>query len=167
MGAVFAHGIRTGVYEFVRSGLGQLQDKGLVPLSDVQIQVRTENHLSAYTAPNSGCVPHTRRYREHRHCRPTPPVCFSGKGVGLASQGLASGVGTLLGTCVRIPHEVLKQRLQCGQYTNVNAALMGTLKSEGVPGLFRGSFATLGREVPCPLEPSIIASHARCRSPCR
>jgi hypothetical protein len=40
MGAVFAHGIRTGVYEFVQSGLGQLQDKGLVPISDVQIQVR-------------------------------------------------------------------------------------------------------------------------------
>ena len=56
-------------------------------------------------------------------------------------------MGTLLGTCVRIPHEVLKQRLQCGQYTNVNAALMGTVKAEGVPGLFRGSIATLGREV--------------------
>ena len=27
-------------------------------------------------------------------------------------QGLASGVGTVLGTCVRIPCEVLKQRLQ-------------------------------------------------------
>jgi hypothetical protein len=39
MGAVFAHGIRTGVYEFVQSGLGQLQDKGLAPVTDVQIQV--------------------------------------------------------------------------------------------------------------------------------
>jgi hypothetical protein len=27
-------------------------------------------------------------------------------------QGLASGVGTVLGTCIRIPCEVLKQRLQ-------------------------------------------------------
>ena len=31
---------------------------------------------------------------------------------GAQMQGLASGVGTVLGTCVRIPCEVLKQRLQ-------------------------------------------------------
>eukprot|EP00241_Pyramimonas_parkeae_P001226 CAMPEP_0114246222 /NCGR_PEP_ID=MMETSP0058-20121206/12338_1 /TAXON_ID=36894 /ORGANISM="Pyramimonas parkeae, CCMP726" /LENGTH=568 /DNA_ID=CAMNT_0001359375 /DNA_START=363 /DNA_END=2069 /DNA_ORIENTATION=+ len=63
-------------------------------------------------------------------------------------QGFASGVGTLIGTAVRIPNEVLKQRLQCGQYSNVKAALGGVLKEEGARGLFRGTAATLGREVP-------------------
>uniref|UniRef100_A0A7S0RE80 EF-hand domain-containing protein n=1 Tax=Pyramimonas obovata TaxID=1411642 RepID=A0A7S0RE80_9CHLO len=66
----------------------------------------------------------------------------------LQVQGFASGVGTLFGTAVRIPHEVLKQRLQCGQYDNVRAALGGVLASEGPRGLFRGTAATVGREVP-------------------
>ena len=57
-------------------------------------------------------------------------------------------MGTLFGTAVRIPHEVLKQRLQCGQYANVRAALSGVLQAEGVRGLFRGTAATVGREVP-------------------
>jgi hypothetical protein len=32
-------------------------------------------------------------------------------------QGLASGVGTVLGTCIRIPCEVLKQRLQARSHS--------------------------------------------------
>jgi hypothetical protein len=57
MGAVFAHGIRTGVYEFVQSGLGQLQDKGLAPVTDVQIQVapRPLSFLVCARHPH-GCV---------------------------------------------------------------------------------------------------------------
>ena len=34
-------------------------------------------------------------------------------------QGLASGMGTFLGTCIRIPCEVLKQRLQTGKHPNM------------------------------------------------
>lgn len=44
-----------------------------------------------------------------------------------------AGVGTLIGTAVRIPNEVLKQRLQCGQYSNVKAALGGVLKEVSAP----------------------------------
>jgi hypothetical protein len=32
----------------------------------------------------------------------------------LQVQGIASGAGTVIGTCIRIPCEVLKQRLQVG-----------------------------------------------------
>jgi Mitochondrial carrier protein len=63
-------------------------------------------------------------------------------------QGLASGVGTFLGTCIRIPCEVLKQRLQVGRYDNVVEAAMKATELEGVRGLFRGTTATLAREVP-------------------
>ena len=63
-------------------------------------------------------------------------------------QGLASGIGTALGTCLRIPNEVLKQRLQAGQYPNVGVAVRSVLRSEGPRGLFRGSGVTLAREIP-------------------
>lgn len=63
-------------------------------------------------------------------------------------QGLASGVGTFLGTCIRIPCEVLKQRLQVGRYDNVLEAARNATELEGVRGLFRGTTATLAREVP-------------------
>lgn len=44
----------------------------------------------------------------------------------LQMQALASGVGTVLGTIVRIPCEVLKQRLQVGHHTTLTALTMGT-----------------------------------------
>lgn len=49
----------------------------------------------------------------------------------LQMQGLASGVGTLLGTAFRIPCEVLKQRLQVGQHDSVQEALSTALKVDG------------------------------------
>ncbi|MQM02613.1 hypothetical protein Taro_035379 [Colocasia esculenta] len=55
---------------------------------------------------------------------------------------------TILGTAVRIPCEVLKQRLQAGIFDNVGEAIVGTLHQDGVKGFFRGTGATLCREVP-------------------
>lgn len=49
-------------------------------------------------------------------------------------QGLASGAGTLLGTGIRIPSEVLKQRLQIGQHDNFRQAFNVALKADGVKG---------------------------------
>lgn len=66
----------------------------------------------------------------------------------LQIQGLASGVGTVFGTCIRIPCEVMKQRLQIGRYDNVVEAARSATATEGVSGLFRGTAALLGREVP-------------------
>ncbi|KAK9907446.1 hypothetical protein WJX75_003901 [Coccomyxa subellipsoidea] len=66
----------------------------------------------------------------------------------LQMQGLASGVGTVLGTCIRIPCEVLKQRLQVGRHDHVLDALKVATQTEGVRGLFRGTPALLSREVP-------------------
>ncbi|EIE27152.1 mitochondrial carrier [Coccomyxa subellipsoidea C-169] len=66
----------------------------------------------------------------------------------LQMQGLASGVGTVLGTCIRIPCEVLKQRLQVGRHDHVLDALRVATQTEGVRGLFRGTGALLSREVP-------------------
>ncbi|XP_022745221.1 uncharacterized protein LOC111295762 [Durio zibethinus] len=63
-------------------------------------------------------------------------------------QSMASFCSTFLGTAVRIPCEVLKQRLQAGLFDNVGEALVGTWHQDGLKGFFRGTGATLCREVP-------------------
>ncbi|XP_068636428.1 calcium-dependent mitochondrial ATP-magnesium/phosphate carrier protein 2-like [Aristolochia californica] len=63
-------------------------------------------------------------------------------------QTLASFCSTILGTAVRIPCEVLKQRLQAGIFDNVGEAIVGTIRVDGFKGFFRGTGATLCREVP-------------------
>ncbi|XP_078445123.1 uncharacterized protein LOC144714278 [Wolffia australiana] len=63
-------------------------------------------------------------------------------------QSLASFCSTILGTAVRIPCEVLKQRLQAGIFDNVGEAIVGTFQNDGIRGFFRGTGATLCREVP-------------------
>ncbi|XVE75332.1 hypothetical protein DITRI_Ditri12bG0086000 [Diplodiscus trichospermus] len=63
-------------------------------------------------------------------------------------QSMASFCSTFLGTAVRIPCEVLKQRLQAGLFDNVGEALIGTWQQDGLKGFFRGTGATLCREVP-------------------
>ncbi|KAK7343837.1 hypothetical protein VNO77_12890 [Canavalia gladiata] len=66
----------------------------------------------------------------------------------LQVQSVASFCSTFLGTAVRIPCEVLKQRLQAGLFDNVGEALVGTWQQDGLRGFFRGTGATLCREVP-------------------
>eukprot|EP01023_Acetabularia_acetabulum_P007399 TRINITY_DN1319_c0_g1_i1.p1 TRINITY_DN1319_c0_g1~~TRINITY_DN1319_c0_g1_i1.p1 ORF type:complete len:468 (-),score=93.66 TRINITY_DN1319_c0_g1_i1:178-1581(-) len=71
-----------------------------------------------------------------------------GPGAELQIQGLSSFIGTLLGTCLRIPCEVLKQRLQVGLHGNVGEAVNIAVKTDGWRGLFKGTAATMSREVP-------------------
>ncbi|KAL0303036.1 UNVERIFIED_CONTAM: putative S-adenosylmethionine carrier 2, chloroplastic [Sesamum radiatum] len=66
----------------------------------------------------------------------------------LQVQTVASFCSTFLGTAVRIPCEVLKQRLQAGLFENVGEAILGTWQQDGLRGFFRGTGATLCREVP-------------------
>ncbi|KAF3963679.1 hypothetical protein CMV_011954 [Castanea mollissima] len=63
-------------------------------------------------------------------------------------QSLSSFCSTVLGTAVRIPCEVLKQRLQAGLFDNVGEAIVGTWQQDGLKGFFRGTGATLCGEVP-------------------
>ncbi|XP_073123836.1 uncharacterized protein [Henckelia pumila] len=66
----------------------------------------------------------------------------------LQVQSIASFFSTFLGTAVRIPMEVMKQRLQAGLFSNVGEAIVGTWQQDGLGGFFRGTGATLFREVP-------------------
>ncbi|XP_074368341.1 S-adenosylmethionine carrier 1, chloroplastic/mitochondrial-like [Apium graveolens] len=63
-------------------------------------------------------------------------------------QSAASFCSTVKGTTVRIPCEVLKQQLQAGIFDNVGEAIVGTWQQDGLKGFFRGTGATLCREVP-------------------
>ncbi|KAK4436053.1 putative S-adenosylmethionine carrier 2, chloroplastic [Sesamum alatum] len=63
-------------------------------------------------------------------------------------HSVLSFVSTFLGTAMRIPCEVLKQRLQAGLYDNVGEALVGTWREDGLGGFFRGTGMTLCREIP-------------------
>lgn len=66
----------------------------------------------------------------------------------LQVQSLSSFTSTVIGTAVRIPCEVLKQRLQAGLYNSVGEAIIGTYQRDGLRGFFRGTGVTLCREVP-------------------
>ena len=69
-------------------------------------------------------------------------------GSALRAQALASAVGTALGTAVRIPTDVLKQRCQVGTYPNAAAALSAAVRAGGLPGsLFVSTVPLLAREV--------------------
>jgi len=68
----------------------------------------------------------------------------------MQAQALASAIGTVVGTCFRVPCETLKQRLQVGQSKNVGQAILVASRERpgGVLTLWRGTMVTMMREVP-------------------
>lgn len=63
-------------------------------------------------------------------------------------QSISSFSSTILGTVIRVPSEVMKQRLQAGIFDNVGEAFVDTIHRDGLKGFFRGTSAMLCREVP-------------------
>ncbi|KAK3814445.1 MAG: mitochondrial carrier domain-containing protein [Benniella sp.] len=59
----------------------------------------------------------------------------------------ASG-GEIAACFVRVPTEVIKQRMQTKQYNTTIGALRSIIKNEGVLGFYRGYFSTVAREIP-------------------
>lgn len=87
----------------------------------------------------------SKQWREIRHVE----LCCDMLGVVWQQvQSLSSFTSTVIGTAVRIPCEVLKQRLQAGLYNSVGEAIVGTYQRDGMRGFFRGTGVTLCREVP-------------------
>lgn len=48
---------------------------------------------------------------------------------------------------MRVPTEVIKQRMQTKQFTTTLAAVKSVVHNEGVLGFYRGYFSTVAREV--------------------
>ncbi|KAF9358783.1 hypothetical protein BGX26_000926 [Mortierella sp. AD094] len=59
----------------------------------------------------------------------------------------ASG-GEIAACFVRVPTEVIKQRMQTKQYNTTTGALRAVIQNEGVLGFYRGYFSTVAREIP-------------------
>jgi len=57
-------------------------------------------------------------------------------------------IGETFGCIVRIPFEVVKQKAQAMKNMNSSKALMLTLRSQGIPGLYQGFFSMLFRDIP-------------------
>jgi len=73
----------------------------------------------------------------HRGTVPTP-----------LSHMFAASCGEVMACLVRVPTEVLKQRMQTGMYTSFRSSLSSVLSTDGFMGLYRGYGITIFREVP-------------------
>ncbi|OZJ04896.1 hypothetical protein BZG36_02513 [Bifiguratus adelaidae] len=60
----------------------------------------------------------------------------------------AASVGEVSACTVRVPTEVIKQRMQTGQYPTTSQAVRSVLRSEGLLGFYRGYLTTVAREIP-------------------
>ena len=68
--------------------------------------------------------------------------------VGALAEVSCGAIGALGASVVRVPQEVLKQRIQADIYPNVITGFTTLMKTEGPKGLYRGYFATISRDVP-------------------
>jgi len=66
---------------------------------------------------------------------------------GLA-EVLCGAAGALGASVIRVPQEVLKQRVQADIYPNAAVGLTRVLSEQGVGGLYKGYLATISRDVP-------------------
>mmetsp|Transcript_7600 Transcript_7600/g.23044 ORF Transcript_7600/g.23044 Transcript_7600/m.23044 type:complete len:356 (-) Transcript_7600:1220-2287(-) len=61
---------------------------------------------------------------------------------------LAGAGGALAASVIRVPQEVLKQRIQADVYPNIAEAIPMLFRQSGVMGLYTGYVATISRDVP-------------------
>ena len=64
------------------------------------------------------------------------------------SYSISSSLSEVVACSVRVPVEIVKQRMQVSGTNNIFAMVQGILKSEGGWGLYRGFTATIQREIP-------------------
>jgi len=63
-------------------------------------------------------------------------------------QGFAASTGECMACLVRVPTEVVKQRMQTGQYTSLSGGAKKLMSTEGIRGFYKGYLTTVTREVP-------------------
>jgi solute carrier family 25 S-adenosylmethionine transporter 26 len=61
---------------------------------------------------------------------------------------LCGAAGALGASVIRVPQEVLKQRVQADIYPNAAVGLKKILSTDGIGGFYKGYFATISRDVP-------------------
>lgn len=66
----------------------------------------------------------------------------------VAIQGSAASAGECMACLVRVPTEIVKQRMQTGQYSGLGQGIASIMKKEGPIGFYTGYFTTVAREIP-------------------
>lgn len=66
----------------------------------------------------------------------------------VAVQGFAASAGECMACLVRVPTEVVKQRMQMGEYGSLQEGARKIMSTEGIGGFYRGYFTTVSREIP-------------------
>eukprot|EP00484_Ammonia_sp_Unknown_P028028 CAMPEP_0197047666 /NCGR_PEP_ID=MMETSP1384-20130603/23126_1 /TAXON_ID=29189 /ORGANISM="Ammonia sp." /LENGTH=306 /DNA_ID=CAMNT_0042479637 /DNA_START=243 /DNA_END=1163 /DNA_ORIENTATION=- len=61
---------------------------------------------------------------------------------------MAAATGETAACLIRVPTEVIKQRMQTGGYDRLSVALTHTFKSYGIRGFYAGYLTTVAREIP-------------------
>jgi len=67
---------------------------------------------------------------------------------GAGAEVISGAVGALGASVIRVPQEVLKQRVQADIYPNALVGFQRLMSSEGPKGLYKGYTATISRDVP-------------------
>jgi solute carrier family 25 S-adenosylmethionine transporter 26 len=60
----------------------------------------------------------------------------------------AASLGEVIACLVRVPTEIVKQRMQAGQYHTMRETVTATLQRDGPAGFYKGFGTTLLREIP-------------------
>jgi len=66
----------------------------------------------------------------------------------VAVQGIAASSGECMACLVRVPTEIVKQRMQTGQIASLQEGARNIMSTEGISGFYRGYFTTVSREIP-------------------
>ncbi|CAO3612660.1 unnamed protein product [Cunninghamella blakesleeana] len=61
---------------------------------------------------------------------------------------VAASFGEVTACTVRVPTEVIKQRMQTKQFNSVSSSVSNVIRTEGILGLYRGFLSTVAREIP-------------------
>ncbi|KAE9451322.1 hypothetical protein C3L33_16739, partial [Rhododendron williamsianum] len=147
LGQFSSHGLRTGIYEasklVILNFAPDLPDIQVLPI--VILFWWLFYGLHYFSSANFYFHSVHRLWEWYLHCH---MLLVHSWFMIITVQSVSSFCSTFLGTAVRIPCEVLKQRLQAGIFDNVGQAIAETWKQDGLKGFFRGTGATLFREVP-------------------
>ncbi len=68
----------------------------------------------------------------------------------LLAVAISASIGNTFASVLRVPYEVIKQRIQNGEYTNTIEAIRGSIQKEGAIGIFAGGklYSQILRDVP-------------------
>ena len=71
---------------------------------------------------------------------------------GAFPEVVCGALGALAASVVRVPQEVLKQRVQADIYPNAFTGAAKLISTEGIGGFYKGYFATISRDVPSQIQ---------------